>query len=249
MRLLEKGIGVQQEDWKVDQPRAAGYCRMYYMLGGRAAYTDDTQSTPLRKGCLYLFPAQRPYCIRHDPAAPIHCMWMHIDLYPSDVSRLVVFDPALPGNETLRGLLTALESESLSDGGEELYLCLAQALTLYLRRHPDIKNIDGMAAEVLSCIRDELFSPSLGVEQLSRRFGYSVSHFIRVFRTWFGMTPHHYITVLRMSAAARHLTDGVPVQETAALCGYTDAKSFARAFKKIYGVPPSAYVRFYRPRA
>lgn len=249
MRLLEKGIGVQQADWKVDQPQAAGYCRMYYMLGGRAVYTDDIQTTPLCTGRLYLFPAQRPYRIRHDPAAPIHCMWMHVDLYPSDVSRLVELDPALPGNETLRGLLTSLESESLANSGEELYRCLAQALALYLRRHPDIKNIDGMAAEVLSGIRGELFSPSLGVEQLSRRFGYSASHFIRMFRAWFGMTPHHYITVLRMSAAARHLADGTSVQETAALCGYTDAKSFARAFKKIYSVPPSAYVRFYRPRA
>ena len=52
-----------------------------------------------------------------------------------------------------------------------------------------------------------------------------------------------------MTAAGRRLTEGCSVAEAAALCGYSDVKTFARAFKATFGVPPSAYPRLYRANA
>ena len=107
----------------------------------------------------------------------------------------------------------------------------------------------GVQAEVLEYIRQHLDSPELSVEQLSRRFGYSTAHFIRLFKQSAHTTPHSYITAQRMSAAGRYLSVGRSVTETAALCGYADIKTFARAFKQAFGVPPSAYTAHYRHNA
>ena len=249
MRLLEKGVGVQLPEWVVEQTRAAGYCRMYYILGGKSVYADEMGCRPLHRGWLYLFPARKPYRITHDPADPINCLWLHLDLYPCDANTLVELDPAEAENVVLGCILKALEAELRTKRDEDVLRSLAEAFALCLERHPALRRMDAAAVAMLESIRSELFSPSLNVEALSLRFGYSPAHFIRVFRARFGMTPYSYITMLRMDAAARQLAKGVPVQQTAVLCGYADVKNFARAFKKAYGVPPSEYTRFYRPHA
>ena len=103
--------------------------------------------------------------------------------------------------------------------------------------------------KILEYVRKNLSSPALNINTVSQHFGYSAAHFIRLFRAGMGMTPYRYISLLRLSAASKFLLEGQTVCEAADACGYADVKTFSRAFKKSYGVPPSSYVAFYRPQA
>lgn len=250
MQLLEHGCGAQCREWGVEQKTAAGYCRVYYIRAGDVTYSDDrTLPRALPAGRLYVFPAQQPYRITHCPDHPIDCLWLHMDIFPYGSDSLLEFDVMAAQNGALRGILAALCGAEFSPDSNALYAPLAEALSVCIIGHPLIHGLDSTLAEILEHIRSNRSSPTLSVEQLSDRFGYSTAHFIRLFKSGMHTTPHRYITVLRMTAAGRCLTEGRTVTETAALCGYSDIKTFSRVFKNTYGIPPSAYPRFYRANA
>ena len=250
VRLLVHGMGVQSKDWHVREQEAAGYSRVYYILSGEVTYCDATLKKRLECGRLYVFPTQSPYRIDHNRDRPIDCLWFHMDMFPYDVPCLLELDPTDPTQKTLYGLLEALICEKRNGReNEQLYPLLTEALSLLICRDPSVKRPDPIIVKILEYIRENAASPTLNIGSISKRFGYSTAHFIRVFRAGLGMTPYRYISLLRLSAATRLLLDGVSVCETSAACGYTDVKTFSRAFKKNYGVSPSSYATFYRSQA
>jgi len=77
------------------------------------------------------------------------------------------------------------------------------------------------------------------VRTLAREMGMSVNHFIRIFRQFIGNTPKQYILARHMWQAHAQLQQDVPVKEVAYRCGFNDAAYFSRAYRKVFGVPPS----------
>ncbi|TBR42510.1 AraC family transcriptional regulator [Marinomonas agarivorans] len=74
----------------------------------------------------------------------------------------------------------------------------------------------------------------------------SLTQFKVVFRQSVTMTPHQYITQIRMEKAKAMLvhTDW-PVSIIAEKVGYQDVSAFSRRFSNYYGQPPSAFLRSY----
>ena len=57
-----------------------------------------------------------------------------------------------------------------------------------------------------------------------------------------GITPVNYIIEVKMKKALEYLHEQkYSVKEVASLVGYADIYSFSKAFKKIYGIPPSKF--------
>ena len=106
-----------------------------------------------------------------------------------------------------------------------------------------------MLIDILEYMRENISSPDLSVAAISKTVHYTPAHFIRWFRAGMGMTPYRYISLLRLNAATKLLSAGESVSVAATSCGYSDVKTFARAFKKNYGVAPSSYAAFYQPQA
>ena len=80
----------------------------------------------------------------------------------------------------------------------------------------------------------------LKIEEFARRMGVSSDHFIRHFKQRFGMTPKAYHNQVRFAEAARLLrSTDQPTKAIAFSVGFTDPKSFARAFRRHFGVAPS----------
>ena len=250
MILLENGIGVQIKEWQVTESYAAGFCRVYYILSGDITYYDESKTLKLKIGNLYVFPEGKPYRIVHNPDKPIECLWFHIDFFPSSVPDILEFEIESKPDTTIYHIIKALKNEGkFFFENDNLYLSLTEALSEEIIKHPKIAKTDTTIAEVLDFIRNNLFDSKMNVISLSQRFGYSTAHFIRMFKSKMNTTPHQYITILRMSSAAKSLIDGVSVLETAAANGFSDVKTYSRAFKKIYGIAPSNYVKYYHPKA
>jgi len=82
----------------------------------------------------------------------------------------------------------------------------------------------------------------LTIPQLAARAELSVSHFIRTFRQWTGMTPADYLHYQRIEIAKRLLTDmHLSIKQIAQRAGYPDPFHFSRVFRKLEGQSPSAY--------
>ena len=79
--------------------------------------------------------------------------------------------------------------------------------------------------------------------ELSARAGLSRFHFLRVFQEEVGLTPHRYLTQVRLERARAMLTAGDDIAHTALACGFNDQSHLNRQFKRLLGVTPGAFVR------
>ncbi len=81
----------------------------------------------------------------------------------------------------------------------------------------------------------------VGLEDLARVSGVSRAHLIRAFRREFHITPHAFLTDLRIRRARQFLRDGAAPAEVAADCGFADQAHFTRHFKARTGITPGQF--------
>lgn len=82
------------------------------------------------------------------------------------------------------------------------------------------------------------------IEELAREVALSRSVLAERFVDLVGMPPMHYLAKWRMQIAAGLLSGGnTNIATIAAEIGYGSEAAFSRAFKKVVGVPPSAWRR------
>jgi AraC-like DNA-binding protein len=102
---------------------------------------------------------------------------------------------------------------------------------------------DNPVAEALRHI-DEHLGADLPNALLARRCGFSIDHFVRLFRSRLNQTPAQYVLERRLSRAAERLVFGNDSIDTiAAECGFPDRFYFTRMFRRRMGLPPAAYRR------
>lgn len=82
----------------------------------------------------------------------------------------------------------------------------------------------------------------LDLERLAARVHLSVFHFLRVFATVVGATPHQFLLRCRLRAAARMLAGSDrPVTVIALECGFADLSNFIRTFTAAAGASPTRF--------
>jgi AraC-like DNA-binding protein len=159
---------------------------------------------------------------------------------------------AAPVLAPLRSLAGAIQSGAASGlGVESAFVELASALAL---------TRDGVARErarvpaLRASTRGELHArlqrgrermhaglqERLGLAEIARAAGVAPHHFHRAFRSVYGVTPHRYLTRLRLERAARLLavTDW-SVTEICAQVGFESLGSFSALFRRELGRAPS----------
>jgi AraC-like DNA-binding protein len=78
---------------------------------------------------------------------------------------------------------------------------------------------------------------------LSGALGLTEYQLASLFKRATGMTPHAYLTQLRLDRARSHLAAGMPVAEVAVASGFYDQSALTKHFKRSYGVTPLQYAR------
>ncbi len=72
---------------------------------------------------------------------------------------------------------------------------------------------------------------------------------IRLFRRSLGMTPHAYLTQVRLDASRERLRRGHPAADVAVAVGFYDQAALTRHFKKRYGITPKQFSAAVRAEA
>ena len=79
----------------------------------------------------------------------------------------------------------------------------------------------------------------IDLEQAAHQADISPFHFLRLFRTVLGVTPHQYLVRSRLRHAARLLADeDRPITDVAYDVGFGDLSNFVRTFHRAAGVSP-----------
>jgi AraC-like DNA-binding protein len=86
-------------------------------------------------------------------------------------------------------------------------------------------------------------SASLDLNQIARQACLSKFHFIRLFRCYYGCTPHQFLIQTRISQAKNLLQQGLTVIDACGMVGFDSVSSFTRLFRKITGCSPLLYQR------
>ncbi len=89
---------------------------------------------------------------------------------------------------------------------------------------------------------DEHYAEPLDLHQLARIACFSRYHFLRLFRTVYGITPHRYLMQRRVAVAKEMLIiNKFNVTEVCYEVGFESLGSFSLLFKRLTGKPPLAY--------
>ena len=87
------------------------------------------------------------------------------------------------------------------------------------------------------------YARGLTLGDLAAAAGLSTYYFARAFQRFVGVPPHRYLTGVRLRHAARMLDDGAGVTFTCYEVGFGSLSHFVTAFRKRFGVVPSAAKR------
>ena len=158
---------------------------------------------------------------------------------------------------TLR--LMAAEARALRPGGEAVItrlgdILVIQAIRSWLETDPAAQG------GWLGALKDRQIGPAIAlihknparpwtVALLARELAMSRSAFAARFTELVGEPVMHYVARWRMHVALSSLREGAAVGELASQLGYRSEAAFARAFKRIIGVPPGAVRRQSAPEA
>lgn len=100
---------------------------------------------------------------------------------------------------------------------------------------------DDLIGAIEKYIQKNYNDPSMGLNKISDEFRISESYFSHMFKEKTGTNFSTYLENLRMTEAARLIRDtNVSLNELYIAVGYNNSTSFRRAFKKVFGVTPSA---------
>jgi AraC-like DNA-binding protein len=89
---------------------------------------------------------------------------------------------------------------------------------------------------------DDNSHAEVDLEQAAKQAGLSPFHFLRLFSSVLGVTPHQYLVRSRLRHAARLLADDdIAVTDVAYDVGFGDLSNFVRTFHRAAGVSPTKF--------
>lgn len=171
--------------------------------------------------------------------------------YPDFYEHINILDNTAVSHK-LQSMLPLIRSGRMEAVNKEWFLDLVEKVIFKeYGNYIALKNIHSVRAstrkETLRRLQegkqymDEHFLVIKEIRQVADQCAMSEYHFFRSFKQAFGITPFQYLTGKKMNLAqelvkAREKT----LTEVALTCNFPDVFTFSKAFKRYYGVPPSA---------
>jgi AraC-like DNA-binding protein len=90
----------------------------------------------------------------------------------------------------------------------------------------------------ITYIKDSL-ETNISLDELALNSSLSKYHFLRIFKSSTGITPHQYILNQKIERSKELILKGMNLSEVAFNLGFNDQSHFIKTFKKTYGYAPS----------
>ena len=88
---------------------------------------------------------------------------------------------------------------------------------------------------------DNHYAEDIDLTNIANEAYFSKFHFVRLFKSIYGKTPHLYLTSVRINKAKELLKKNMSVLDVCLLVGFDSPTSFTAVFKKNTGSTPSAF--------
>lgn len=97
---------------------------------------------------------------------------------------------------------------------------------------------DERIAATLRALREQPGEPH-PLDEVAERVRLSPSRFLHLFKAVTGVPFRRYKIWMRMGAAIRSMSAGLPLTEAALAAGFSSSSHFSAAFREMFGLPPS----------
>ena len=140
---------------------------------------------------------------------------------------------------------------ALQKGTDAFLACehLVGSLGQLFRRHgskggriPVASRDRGAVASIQALMQDRC-GEQLTLEAMGRIVDLTPFQLIGLFKRTVGLTPHAYLTQIRLKAAIREMRRGANIAESALAAGFYDQSALTNHFKRAYGITPLQWVR------
>ena len=124
---------------------------------------------------------------------------------------------------------------------ESLIDCFGKLLARYGKAGERIEAApkDRTLFQQVARLMRERYGESLLLEELAEAVGLTTFQLIGLFKRVIGLTPHTYLTQLRLRAACHQIRAGMPIAEVAAEVGFCDQSALHHHFRQSYGITPT----------
>jgi len=161
---------------------------------------------------------------------------------PPFFPECVINDPEL--SQQLVRLHNVLETETESLLRHEFWVQTMGELAFRHAEFPEtiIINRNNVPAtlRMQEYLHDNLAS-TISLVELAQTAGLSPFQALRRFKASYGMTPHRYLTNIRVFKAQDLLIKGYALADAASDAGFADQAHLTRWYKRIYGITPGKY--------
>lgn len=87
---------------------------------------------------------------------------------------------------------------------------------------------------------DNNYANNINLNDIAGEAFFSKFHFIRLFKKYYGVTPHQYLIRLRIAEAKKLLQSGISISGVCYAVGFESVPSFTKLFKAVTGTTPLA---------
>lgn len=111
------------------------------------------------------------------------------------------------------------------------------------RAIPTVPRDEAAVSIVVKRMASQHAESGLSLDEMGLWVGMTAFQLIGLFKRTIGLTPHAYLTQLRLKAAIRELKAGAPIADAALASGFYDQSALTRHFKRSFGITPLQYQR------
>jgi AraC-like DNA-binding protein len=174
---------------------------------------------------------------------PAALLWSTLDELPP-LLRTTIDDPVIDDPALGRSFLALHRT---SQGGaprlERECALLTLLDDLLPRAQAEHRPVGDPAVAIAVDYLRETFLHSVDLDTLAAIAGSTKFRLLRSFRREVGVTPHQFLTSVRVAHARRLLSVGRPISEVAAASGFADQSHLTRQFRARLGLTPGQYRR------
>jgi AraC family transcriptional regulator, arabinose operon regulatory protein len=252
LSLVCGGVERMNDDYlvqRVDFP----YYAIEFVSEGRGLLTMDGKEHELKIGSLFAYGPGIPHRIQN--VAPDNMRKYYLDLAGDEVAQTLNALGLFSGQPvTIRRphefveLWNLIDREARDMGDHSDIICetLIRVLLKKIQQRmvsPSVgESSEAFQTFEMACrLMEERFLEFRTMEEVAAELGFSPIYVSRLFKRFSDSGAYRYLLKLRMNYAAEMILErGLKVIAVAERLRYADAFQFSRAFKRVYGVPPSS---------
>ena len=233
-------------------PAVRSYYLIHFIISGKGTFQCGTQNYNLHSGQGFLIVPEVQTRYESNADEPWSYVWIGFNgKQAAEIVKtlgLSVKNPIFSCQEAVRlkdcvKKMLQRSSVALADR----YYCWSKffefisIIATAQQEHLPQNDENTYVAQATAYIQNHIHEP-ITVQEIALYLNMNRSYLSTLFSRYMKLPPHDYIKLCRLTRA-RHLLEStvLPIASIANSCGYERSESLVRAFRKQYGMSPSAY--------